>query len=801
MYVRIEDVDTTTEGLSMGPGLGRRSALPFIGVFAFLLVLSATLMLSTEDASANDLYVPDNYQTIQQAVDNASAGDVIRIRPGLYNESVKVTKPVKLTRYGEGETVITSNDEYVLRLEGKRITLSFLTIIGDSHNNGIQCYLFSDGLLERIQVRNCTIGILLSATYENEISTSTIEDCSVGVRAMNGSYDNHFEQVTFQNNLVGLDVGRAVYPIVDSDNYFTACVFDSNHYGARVGVNGIRSTFNNCGFTDNGPRALILNGADCLVDACVFNTNELIGIILAKPGTITNSTFDNHPYRGIEVVETNGCILNNISFDNNQVGVYLRQVQQTTLSKLYGSNNFNGIHVSSGSFDVTISESEFINSSGTAMTVDLQCDDIVVVSCNFAKNQRGMLISQSKNVQVSECTFSSNRNAGIQGVDSNNIDILRSSIILTVDGHGIELTGCRATNIVDCILNNNDQCGVSVTTWDYQGLSVRGISDCRINGNGRDGILLDRVSRFTIAGNTIENNKHSGIDALAILRSSVTDNRIQGNAFGIDLFESQDCLLANNSVRQNDQEGIRLISSGSGTGNEILNNSIVENSMKSSTHRAGILLSGQYTQNNIIAGNLILSNPIGIRFESVNHGCDDNRVYKNTIRNCQLYGIGAKWDAGPNVIYLNAFISNAKHVNGVHILDTYFMDGWGNYWDDYKARYPAAIRNGSIWSIPYEVMSDTDIYDKFPLAFIYEIDPPEVFLHIDDMVSYGDHILLDAAGTRDPSWFASFTWIISDSASNIVTRITQTNYHHYTPSLLGKHHVLLVVEDTWGNTA
>ena len=63
----------------MGPEPCRRSALPLIGVFAFLLVLGATLMLSAEDVSAKTLLVPDDYATIQQAVDNATAGDEVRI--------------------------------------------------------------------------------------------------------------------------------------------------------------------------------------------------------------------------------------------------------------------------------------------------------------------------------------------------------------------------------------------------------------------------------------------------------------------------------------------------------------------------------------------------------------------------------------------------------------------------------------------------------------------------------------------------------------------------------------------------
>ena len=775
--------------------------MPLIGVFAFLLVLSATLMLSAEDVSADTILVPDRYPTIQQAVDNATVGDEIRIRAGLYNESVKVTKPVTLRRYGEGETIITSDEEYVLRLEGKRITAQFLTIVGSSDNYGIHCYLFSDGLLGNVQVRNCSIGMLLTATYDSMIKDATFEDCTVGIVAANGTYNNHFEKLTLQNNMLGLDVGSTAYPIDDSDNYFTGCVFESNEYGARIGINGPRSTFDNCGFAyNNGGTALNILGADCLVDRCVIQGNDLTGISLKQPGTVTNSTVINQGYRGIEIIGTGGCTITNVTLEGNEVGVYLQNVQQTTLSKLYGSDNFDGIWISSGSIGVTLSDSEFFNNSGIGMTIEDQSDDVTVRSCNFASNFEGILISQSTNVVVSECTFTSNRRSGVHGVDSNQLLINGSSIILTKDGHGLEFSGCRAANIVHCTLTNNHRSGISFTSWDYQGPSEKGVSDCRISGSGESGISLDKVTGITIAGNTIENNDGGGIVASATLRSTVTDNRINGNAFGIALNESQGCLLSKNSVRLNDQEGIRLISSGSGKGNEILDNSIVENSLRSAINHSGILLSGQYTKNNIVARNSILSNPVGIRFESYTDGCDNNLVYQNMIRNCMRYGIGAKWNAGPNSIHLNTFISNEEHVNGVHDLDSFYASGLGNYWDDYRERYPDAVRNGAIWNTPYEVESGTNMYDKYPLAFIYETDPPDVYLKMDDTVAFGDHILLDATGTWDQSMFASFTWTILSGSSKMIDT-TNTNYLYFTPTSLGEHRVLLVVEDSWGNSA
>jgi len=785
----------------MGPEPYRRSALPLIGVFAFLLVLGATLVLSAEDVSADRLRVPDRYPTIQQAVDNATAGDEVIIRAGSYNESVKVTKPITLTRFGEGETIITSDEVYVLHLQGNGITVSFLTIVGNSSNNGIYCNQFSDGLIERIQIRNCSIGMLLSATYDSEIRRASIEDCDVGIRAKNGTYGNHFEELTLHDNQIGIDVGRFEYLYRDSDNYFTLCELASNQFGAMIGPNGPDNTFFNCRFGFNGETALSIGAGGCLVDNCVIYENGYNGISLNSPGTVVNSIVTSNGNNGIEIVGTSGCILTNISFYSNLGGVYLHKANQATLSKLYGSDNYEGIKVSGGSYGVTLSESDFVDCSWIALTIERQSEDVTVRSCNFAGSYQGMLISQSKKVLVTECTFSSNLRSGVQGVDSYQIQINRSSIILTRIGHGLEFFRCRGVNIVDCILNNNDLSGISFTKWDYQGQLEMGISDCLISGSGWSGIFLDKVTGITITGNTIENNGGGGIDALMTLRSTVTDNIIQLNAFGIALNGSQDCILARNTIRRNDQEGIRLVSSGSGIGNEIRYNLITENSWRSSIDLAGILLSGKYTQNNIVAMNEILSNPVGIRFESYTDGCKNNMVYQNTIRSCNRYGIGTKWNAGPNTVYLNYLISNEEHVNGVHIYDKFDLDRLGNYWSDYEQRYPSEVNDGAIWSRPYEVELGTNIFDRYPLAYIYETEPPEVHLTNEDTVEYGDQIHLDATSSWDASRLTSFTWTITRGSDLNRTYTTQTDYLFYTPTSLWTHDVHLLVKDVWGNSA
>ena len=46
------------------------------------------------------------YTTLQSAIDNASAGDIIQVDPGLYYENITVNQPLEIVGSGAGDTII-----------------------------------------------------------------------------------------------------------------------------------------------------------------------------------------------------------------------------------------------------------------------------------------------------------------------------------------------------------------------------------------------------------------------------------------------------------------------------------------------------------------------------------------------------------------------------------------------------------------------------------------------------------------------------------------------------------------------
>lgn len=63
-----------------------------------LLVGGFTFMFNIQSAKSEpmNIIVPDDYPTIQEAINNASEGEIIHVKAGIYNESLTINKPIGL---------------------------------------------------------------------------------------------------------------------------------------------------------------------------------------------------------------------------------------------------------------------------------------------------------------------------------------------------------------------------------------------------------------------------------------------------------------------------------------------------------------------------------------------------------------------------------------------------------------------------------------------------------------------------------------------------------------------------------
>jgi len=357
--------------------------------------------------------------------------------------------------------------------------------------------------------------------------------------------------------------------------------------------------------------------------------------------------------------------------------------------------------------------------------------------------------SPSNNNTITGNNICSNKGYGIRLFQSSNNIISGNNI--SKNSCGISITSHSNNNI---IINNNIS-----SNFMSSGILLSGDSDLNtiigntISSNKENGINLYYSNNNNITGNNISSNNRRGIFTYQSSNNYIEGNNIiSNNKAGIDLENpSKRNVIKGNNISLN-QEGIRLYSN---------NNNITGNNI-SSNNGSGIFISNYFyhAYNNTVTGNKIISNNgYGIYFDSSsntitnndiisnndnglkivssnnyiegnniisNNGngillwSSSNTITENNITSNSGYGIKIKSYGDNNDIYHNNFIDNTD--NAYDEGDNIWDDGeYGNYWSDYKKRYPKAKRIWleGIWDTPYEIPSEThgNNYDACPLIW------------------------------------------------------------------------------------
>ena len=130
-------------------------------VFILVLLLSVSVVVSfpqigTVNAEADTIVVPDDYSTIQEAIDNALSGDTVFVKSGTYvNQSLAITKPLSLVGENPETTIIHGEDpvyfpsiSFAIYFDADDVQISGFTVITSIQVRGI----FGSG--DRIRIEN-----------------------------------------------------------------------------------------------------------------------------------------------------------------------------------------------------------------------------------------------------------------------------------------------------------------------------------------------------------------------------------------------------------------------------------------------------------------------------------------------------------------------------------------------------------------------------------------------------------------------------------------------------------------------
>lgn len=186
-----------------------------------LLILSITLTLLVSTASAATLTVGPRatYHTIQSAIDAAHDGDTIKVAPGIYNETVKVTNK-KLNIIGQNYPLINGARLWggvTGMLYGLAFTKTGVELSDGGHITIRNCKFTNCGI--DIWTQTCTDcliinnkiengGILLYETYDNSIIGNYISGAKIGLQMGGGATCKSITKNTFEKCQVAAELEK-----------------------------------------------------------------------------------------------------------------------------------------------------------------------------------------------------------------------------------------------------------------------------------------------------------------------------------------------------------------------------------------------------------------------------------------------------------------------------------------------------------------------------------------------------------------------------------------------------------------
>jgi len=244
------------------------------------LVLVALPQVGMVVAGGATIYVPDDYPTIQQAVDNAAAGDTIVVRDGTYQENVAVDKALTIqSENGAANCVVSAANPDAHTIE---VTASGVGITGLTIQNATRV----------TEAGEKAAGVCLNAVEHCAISGNDVSGNNYGIYLESSSSN------TLSGNTAGNNAVVGIYLEDSSGNTLTnntACDSDD------VGDAGI---------------ALFYSSSNTLTGNTVVNNTIGFALVLSSDNTLATNIVSGNSWRGIYVEDSSNNTIYNNRFDN-----------------------------------------------------------------------------------------------------------------------------------------------------------------------------------------------------------------------------------------------------------------------------------------------------------------------------------------------------------------------------------------------------------------------------------------------------------------------------------------------------
>jgi parallel beta-helix repeat protein len=524
-----------------------KTFIPVLVLLSSVAILQANAFANNDSTSQRratftsaTILVPENYTSIQDAVNAANRGDTIYVNSGTYYENIYVNKTITLVGKNPETTIIDgskSNTTFdpVVWLSGesaKEAILGNFTIQGSSSAWGIYVTVSPNVTIESNIISNNHGGIVLDASSNDSLIDNTVTNNTYEGALLFQSSENTMKNNTINHNLYNFGIQESAFDNdIDESNLINGkpiCYLRN-----RKGVTINPTTYPKIGYL------ALINCSDMNVENLNL-TNNYNGILIAQTRntSLTDNTLSSNIV-GISIYNSAGNVLQNNSVTDNWQGITLTDSPNNTFKQ-------NNLAANQQHFAIKGAQlNHFLQDIDTSNTVDTKL-------VRYMANQSDLTITPFTFPDTGYLALVSCHNITAQALS------IQNNVLLVAFSQNSTITQ-----------NHIIKGGISLQHASYINLSTNDLTDCDA------GITISDSDNNTIAMNNIAQNSEYGILLTSSTSNVVMDNDIAENKIGIRLDASANNSIIGNNITANKYYGINLWDSHY---NAIYHNNFVNNS-------------------------------------------------------------------------------------------------------------------------------------------------------------------------------------------------------------------------------
>jgi hypothetical protein len=669
--------------------------------------------------NSSTIYVPDDYPTIQLAINNSSPGDTIIVRDGTYVENIIVNKPLILqSEHGYSYCTIEakSNKPHVITITSDYVSIVGLKIQGVSELGRAGKW--------HSQVNHTTIvgnWLLLNdfATFAQYSNYNSIHDNVIG---SSGFYDSWGIRLRYTNNnsIFNNDVsGLDTYAVALELNSSSNTVVYNNNLGGQYDL-GLLSSHNN--IFKNNTMYVGMSWAH------IYMTNSSNNIF--QNNTFTQGS--NYLNDGVEIYDSSNYnqFLNNTF---NRVGI----VVFTSYHNIFNNNT-----VKSKPLLVLENITDYTVNYQVGQLVLVNCSRIVATNIELSGINVGLELFNVKDSIIDNVSIYSNNYEGIYSVFSENISF--RNLIVEDNYCGISVWRCRKIEIAHSVSKPNFEVDFSID--ESPDTFIHNISITQSIGNWA--MKIYNSNNVTMCHNLISHHSNTALRIYNTSNSRIFENNFTNNYYPLQIEDCNNLSIFRNTIN-NIHIGLGLITChnckieennfgncmyscivSNGLNMNMKNNTFINSKSHFAGGRNVTIEENDFTSSNLevdsvtgvfIFKNIFLNNS-QFNLSSLFSSSQGNATVKYNLFQNNSCALSISSSKGISIT-TNNFIKNEKNIllskecfiRNIFSFISYKQVWMNNYWDDWNHNKNYAIQGNWTFNIGF-------FYWVFPIIKIHYIE-------------------------------------------------------------------------------